>query len=1531
LSQAAAPILPTDPTDAFIEYRIVWLPNSLTWYANGLAVRTVNRKDTWAEGEQRFHYPDQPARLSFSIWDSANSINPGLTQAWAGSLQPYSAGTQFAMSVKSVSVQCYSNVTMPVSHDTNSTLTTPSTLPTSTSTATAPTLASSSDLSNFGRESEHYSSADSSGSPDATSSPPDDLSKWLAEPVAAEGAPIFNLDNILDLMAGDDNGDVNFNAIVSELANNLGNVIDINEVGNMAATLGIMMSGMGAVAELQRQGVLENENDDGASNMLNSGIAALVGQMLADQSLPQLLNGATGPLAANGQSQRAVGNTNNIAANLQGLGIARLLNDIASNDGPVDANMLGLNQLVGNFASAYTQGSSTKQDNTESISNLVSNIAAGAQGGNIAETLGNVMAGGGARSVASALADFVNGNDSANFSGIAQAIGIRNFLRMDDKKVPEGCPSCFNCLYPGSVCAHNATCNQFTGRCDCPTGWTGEDCLQPACLSPLDEGKRPAAKSGHCHQDTECSPGWGGWNCNMCLADEACNKLNPTGEGGRCYNGSELITDVRGQCYIGNKGLDKFLPEGVSPKMTFGCNKNSSMCDAQFWVNGKESFYCDLDRCNIGRWGAESTAAISCQRMKCSCIPGRFLCGNYGLDISTVLDEIEGPVDIKCHDDGFSNCYIREPAIKRTLTSLIGDDAINMMCSVGQCAHYSQIPGYQKIVHETSKSNMLVGVATSLLTVYLVLKLIQKLVLAQDATSIGEPSAQKSLSLHNKQHTSAQSIPSGQKVMCSEISSMMMSTLKTTVSFRDICYSIPVQEPDLVSISRPSLADGASTSAESKISGDGFVRVLSGISGVVQSGEILAILGASGAGKSTLLDILSRREKCGRVTGKVQINERDLISDVTTNEFHRMSGYVDQQDLHVATATVFEAVMTSALLRLPRTMSVAAKEGRVRDVLVELGLWSVRDSKIGKNGARGISGGEMRRVSIACELVTSPSIIFLDEPTSGLDAYNAFVVMDTLSQLARRYGRTIICTIHQPRTDIFSMFDQLIVLAAGKMCYSGPAADISGYLESIGHPVPEGYNIADFSIDLVQQATVSSTDSSDHTLQCKTCPGGDNGFSKKAEIHTVNAKDEEETSDGEWSPLCKPSAVSLVSKTRSKPNETNPGLDRRSPLMGTPPKRAHFLAYNAHVSLPEIIAKFKESAQYTQIMSMLDSITGTEWSPSKFDMVSMIGSVPNTTPVTPGQQVAIIFSNLYDLTALLINPKRNNHKDRGFSDKLRPTLYEQFKVLSARIFRNLYRDPTLMLANYVLSVFIGLMCGVLFYQLDNTVQGVQNRLGLLMFVLAFYGFGTTTSLLVFSEERLLYLRERANAYYDPLAYFLAKVTFDLIPLRVVPPLLLTLIAYPMTGMAATLSQFVKFFSTLVLFNLTVASQMFFIGLLAEELVVSNFLASIMLLFSLLFGGLILNKESIPAILQPLSRISTFNLAYEALAINELRYAHVEEVRFGLEIQIPTATIISSFGFDLLAFWPDVAVLCGVLLASLSMSLLWLTYVIKERR
>ncbi|KAJ1851985.1 (ABC) transporter [Coemansia sp. RSA 1822] len=1308
----------------------------------------------------------------------------------------------------------------------------------------------------------------------------------------------FNIDGILNLMEGDDDGNVDFGAIGMELATNLATVIDMNEVGTMATTLGLMLAGIGATNEIQWQNGMGAAGQQGqaANFMLNNGIAALVGQMLNNQQSEL----QTGAKSKTGDQNGLLGMSD--MANLYGM-LAEGLTGDASN--PDISNIVG--SILNNNAK-----SSADTSNKQRLA-----VQPG-KSDTIADAIDSVVGSESARSITGAMADFVNGNDTADLTGIAQAIGIRNFFRTEEKKIPDGCPSCFNCMYPGSVCTHNATCNQFTGRCDCPSGWTGEDCLQPACLSPADEGKRPAAKNSHCHQDTECRPGWGGWNCNMCLNDSVCDALIPTGEGGRCYNGSELVTNVVGQCVVDNKGLSRYLPDGIVPKMTFGCNRDTDTCNAEFWVSGREAFYCNLNQCNVGTWGAKSTAFVDCQQMKCSCIPGRFLCGNYGLDISSVLNEVEGPMNIKCHDDGFSDCYIREFKVSKTLASIIGDDAINMECNVGQCLHYSQLPSYRKVSRETSKSNMLIGVATALLTVYFVLQVIKILVQNRNVSgSTLDTKLVPTTLLSTKEDNTDSDTGTG---MGTEIDSMLKNTLRATVAFRDISYKIPIQGPDLVSLNVLGINSDSETTNSAPQSSSATdltqnVEVLKGISGIVRPGEILAILGASGAGKSTLLDILSRREKCGKVAGKVLINNRDLINDVTPEEFHRMSGYVDQQDIHVATATVYESVMTSALLRLPRAMSIAAKKKRVCEVLVELGLWSVRDSKIGKSGARGISGGEMRRVSIACELVTSPSIIFLDEPTSGLDAYNAFVVMDTLSKLACRYGRTVICTIHQPRTDIFSMFNQLIVLAAGQMCYSGPADDMASYLASIGHPVPDGYNIADFSVDLVQQATVTSNGGQSQVL----------AETPKTQSDKITSNPEQ--SDGEWSPLLGSSEFLLAANTSNLSS-----ADDKTKTAQQKPKTQHqFLIYNVDISLPQVLTSFTKSSQFRRICDELDDITGTDWSPTNFEMISSVGMTPRVRPVTPMQQVKVIFLNLYDLTRILYRHLSGKQVGTTFEDKLRPTAYEQFKVLSARIFRNLYRDPTLMLANYAVSLFIGLMCGVLFYQLDSSVQGMQNRLGLLIFILAFYGFGCTTSLLVFSEERLLYLRERANAYYSPLAYFMAKVTFDLIPLRVVPPLLLTLIAYPMIGLAATWTQFISFFSTLVLFNLTVASQMFFIGLLAEELVVSNFLASIMLLFSLLFGGLILNKESIPEIFLPFCRFSSFNLAYEALAINELRHAHIEEVRFGLEIQIPSASLISSFGFDLLAFWPDIAVLCLVLAGSLGLSLLWLTFVIKERR
>lgn len=156
-------------------------------------------------------------------------------------------------------------------------------------------------------------------------------------------------------------------------------------------------------------------------------------------------------------------------------------------------------------------------------------------------------------------------------------------------------------------------------------------------------------------------------------------------------------------------------------------------------------------------------------------------------------------------------------------------------------------------------------------------------------------------------------------------------------------------------------------------------KILDNVSGSVKPGQLLAIMGASGAGKSTFLDILARKRKRGVVSGRTLVNGRE----VPDAEFKKVMGFVDQEDTLMSTLTVYETVLYSALLRLPRDMSLEAKKFRTLETLHELGILGIKDSRIGSSGRRSISGGEKRRVSIACELVTSPSILFLDEPTSG--------------------------------------------------------------------------------------------------------------------------------------------------------------------------------------------------------------------------------------------------------------------------------------------------------------------------------------------------------------------------------------------------------------------------------------------------------------------------------------------------------------------------------------------------------------------
>lgn len=252
------------------------------------------------------------------------------------------------------------------------------------------------------------------------------------------------------------------------------------------------------------------------------------------------------------------------------------------------------------------------------------------------------------------------------------------------------------------------------------------------------------------------------------------------------------------------------------------------------------------------------------------------------------------------------------------------------------------------------------------------------------------------------------------------------------------------------------------------------LNILSNVWGKAEAGKTTAIMGASGAGKTSLFQTLAGRVSShGEVVvegdmylGGVKINPRDYT------EHRKLFAYVAQDDALHEASTPREALEFSAKLRLPKTTSDAQITKIVNQCLEELGLdGAVADTITGGGLKKGISGGEKRRVSIGVELVASPSIIFMDEPTSGLDSYAAAQVMKLLDRVAKA-GNTVLFTIHQPSSNIFSQFDRLILLNKGQVMYQGDVSKLNSDFEAHGQPIPANYNPADWIIDVAQTNTM---------------------------------------------------------------------------------------------------------------------------------------------------------------------------------------------------------------------------------------------------------------------------------------------------------------------------------------------------------------------------------------------------------------------------------------------------------------------------
>eukprot|EP00164_Ancoracysta_twista_P001239 GFYU01001625.1.p1 GENE.GFYU01001625.1~~GFYU01001625.1.p1 ORF type:complete len:684 (+),score=198.94 GFYU01001625.1:158-2209(+) len=242
--------------------------------------------------------------------------------------------------------------------------------------------------------------------------------------------------------------------------------------------------------------------------------------------------------------------------------------------------------------------------------------------------------------------------------------------------------------------------------------------------------------------------------------------------------------------------------------------------------------------------------------------------------------------------------------------------------------------------------------------------------------------------------------------------------------------------------------------------GDGQKQILNGCSGHVKGGQLMAILGASGSGKTSLLNALSGRVSVG-VDGDISVN-----GTAVSFRTGQIMGFVKQFSQYLPHLTVREVMTQAAKLKLPFTMPESQKIAAVDDLIDVLGLKKCENTKVGDAEVRGVSGGELRRLSIGIELLKKPRLLFCDEPTTGLDSATALSVMQTLRKLSEREGCAIVCTIHQPRASILQMFDEVSVMAAGHCVYYGTPKHMTSYFDRAGYPCKPFENIADHVLDI---------------------------------------------------------------------------------------------------------------------------------------------------------------------------------------------------------------------------------------------------------------------------------------------------------------------------------------------------------------------------------------------------------------------------------------------------------------------------------
>lgn len=262
-----------------------------------------------------------------------------------------------------------------------------------------------------------------------------------------------------------------------------------------------------------------------------------------------------------------------------------------------------------------------------------------------------------------------------------------------------------------------------------------------------------------------------------------------------------------------------------------------------------------------------------------------------------------------------------------------------------------------------------------------------------------------------------------------------------------------------------------------KKKGETTIDILNNIDAIFQPNALNAIMGPSGSGKSTLLNLLSGKLRSNifasfETDGSILYNDTQVHQEV----FKSICSFVPQDDDHLLPQlTVRETLAFAADLRLHR-LKPKERSRKVDELITELGLKHCENTLVGSELVKGISGGEKRRVSMGTHLLTDPPVLLLDEPTSGLDSFTSFKILEVLSNISKKPGKTVILTIHQPRAEVFQQLGNILLLAkGGRIAFNGSPHEMIGYFSRLGFECPPLTNVADYFLDLISVNTQNET------------------------------------------------------------------------------------------------------------------------------------------------------------------------------------------------------------------------------------------------------------------------------------------------------------------------------------------------------------------------------------------------------------------------------------------------------------------------